>query len=1029
MPSALRNYRFLSVLTGTLLSIASAFQPTPDAFRQLLSQPLKISIPHQDAAFQSVKAPSTWARSMSSSSSSSVDRFDQELINNDPSTENLLRPQAMASGYSQAMDMTEAIQQAVAMAIEALPSISKATNDDGAQIDLAIVSVSSLYDGSASPATVVPAVLQAANCYGKGIQHLIGSTCGGLISSRPIMQPTTDTLSESDKEANEVDDDSDDTSSRSRMCVPVEQEGVPGVSVALCILPDVSLQTFHVAGDDVPDNYARLSSEDWRNSIGLSDKDASPQNANKQSTQEHDSQAVFLIPSPAFSNDLDDLLRGFDMHLPRSTVFGAIASTVSSLSRARLFRHDAKIAETSMIQTHADGCVGVVMKGDIQVKTMIAQGAKPVGGVYQIVKGQESTISAIALDEASSEIVRQAELLEGVNEDEDLDNIEYTGASQMAQAYAKARIPKPALAEANFLMKTLSDDDQAFMRKALLVGLDQGGSLGRTPSELARLAEGKGHNFAVYQVASASMKDGSVTFPLGSVRIEQGSRMRFFVRDSTFSKKEVEAIWTGYKKRILSATVQGHKQDFYPAGCLMFPTLDRGNKFFQGKSGFESTTISQYIPTIPSIYGFFCNGIIGSLSSDNDANGASKTSLHGSASTYILIGSKSNRPTFHPANDSLDVKSDQSLPGDTSDEKSSISQAYVDVEKRAPRDSKGELILKRREVHSGRALTVSTVEWSVAEKAALPSSALEGFMWDKETEVDRFRERVPLANLLSQCKLSALDPSKPMPRDLIGPLKEAFKEGYFVVIPECKRTDPSSGSLRKRYNLQNLVSEFVSKGALVLSVNCDGVLFGGSLDDVTKAREYTSSIALEASPLENMSIPPAILASDLILYPYQLYKLRLAGADAVTLLVGSLATKDLVYLIKIAKSVQMQSLLTVTSTAQLENLNQSVAAGSVDGLIVSNRNLEDYSFDMTGLQALSILQSEEMKTFRNIHSETPILVEGRVGLIQAKGKDGESSPKAYIIQLKEAGAAGAIVGGGLVSGPSGEKSWFQSFKF
>ena len=66
------------------------------------------------------------------------------------------------------------------------------------------------------------------------------------------------------------------------------------------------------------------------------------------------------------------------------------------------------------------------------------------------------------------------------------------------------------------------------------------------------------------------------------------------------------------------------------------------------------------------------------------------------------------------------------------------------VEKKAPRDKNGELILKRREIHSGRALTVSAVEWSVADRTAKPSSVLEGFMWDKETEVDRFRERVPL---------------------------------------------------------------------------------------------------------------------------------------------------------------------------------------------------------------------------------------------------------------------------------------------
>ena len=58
----------------------------------------------------------------------------------------------------------------------------------------------------------------------------------------------------------------------------------------------------------------------------------------------------------------------------------------------------------------------------------------------------------------------------------------------------------------------------------------------------------------------------------------------------------------------------------------------------------------------------------------------------------------------------------------------------------APRDPEGELVVKRREIQAGRAIEVSTVAWSVAEKTARPTSRLEEFMWEKETEVDRLRE-------------------------------------------------------------------------------------------------------------------------------------------------------------------------------------------------------------------------------------------------------------------------------------------------
>jgi indole-3-glycerol phosphate synthase len=309
-------------------------------------------------------------------------------------------------------------------------------------------------------------------------------------------------------------------------------------------------------------------------------------------------------------------------------------------------------------------------------------------------------------------------------------------------------------------------------------------------------------------------------------------------------------------------------------------------------------------------------------------------------------------------------------------------------------------------------MTVSTVEWSVADKIASPTSFFEGYMWDKETEVDRFRERVPLSNLVSQCRLSSSDPSKPKPRDWFGPVKNAAKDGSFVIIPECKRMEPGTGSLRKRYDIEKLTKEFTVAGVPAISVNCDGILFGGSLEDITKARDGTTKAATESLPLEQSVTVPPILASDLLLYPYQLYQLRLAGADAVNLMVAALEAKDLVYLVKIAASLQMQTFATVTSIKQIQNLN-ILPAGSVKGLIVSNRNLEDFSFDMTGQQALDILTSQAMMEFREKHGNDniAILAEGRVGLIT--GGEG-ASPQDYINKLQEAGTIGAIVGTGLV---------------
>jgi hypothetical protein len=183
------------------------------------------------------------------------------------------------------------------------------------------------------------------------------------------------------------------------------------------------------------------------------------------------------------------------------------------------------------------------------------------------------------------------------------------------------------------------------------------------------------------------------------------------------------------------------------------------------------------------------------------------------------------------------------------------------------------------------------------------------------------------------------------------------------------------------------------------------------MEDITTAREASNAAAV-AQSLDSGDgvVAPPILASDLLLYPYQLYKFRLAGADAVNLVVGALESKDLLYLTKIATTIQLQVLASVTSEVQIEMLTK-LGPGSIHALVLSNRELETFDFDGSGEQALSLLKSEALKAFREKHgSDVPILVEGRVGLIE---RDGDNV--GYIKALKENGAFGAIIGGGIAA--------------
>ena len=99
------------------------------------------------------------------------------------------------------------------------------------------------------------------------------------------------------------------------------------------------------------------------------------------------------------------------------------------------------------------------------------------------------------------------------------------------------------------------------------------------------------------------------------------------------------------------------------------------------------------------------------------------------------------------------------------------------------------------------------------------------------------------------------------------------------------------------------------------------VLFGRSMEDISTVREKASSFLLESPAAKECIIAPLFLASDLLLYPYQLYKLSLAGIDAVNIIVGALATKTF-YLTKIVTTLKLQVIASVASEIQIRSTSQ-----------------------------------------------------------------------------------------------------------
>ena len=103
--------------------------------------------------------------------------------------------------------------------------------------------------------------------------------------------------------------------------------------------------------------------------------------------------------------------------------------------------------------------------------------------------------------------------------------------------------------------------------------------------------------------------------------------------------------------------------------------------------------------------------------------------------------------------------------------------------------------------------------------------------------------------------------------------------------------------------------------------------FGGSLADLIEARAATE-------------LP--ILRKDFTVDPYQLYEAKVAGADAVLLVVGSLRPEELASLYALAQDLDLDAIVEVSRDDELE------AALEIDAdvLGINNRDLEDLSVDL-----------------------------------------------------------------------------------
>jgi indole-3-glycerol phosphate synthase len=153
------------------------------------------------------------------------------------------------------------------------------------------------------------------------------------------------------------------------------------------------------------------------------------------------------------------------------------------------------------------------------------------------------------------------------------------------------------------------------------------------------------------------------------------------------------------------------------------------------------------------------------------------------------------------------------------------------------------------------------------------------------------------------------------------------------VIAECKRRSPSRGVLRPDYDPLRIARSYVAGGAAAISVLTEPTFFDGSLEHLSAVRGA-------------VSVP--LLRKDFIVSEYQLYEARLAGADAILLIVAALSAGELRALAGRARALGLDALVEVHNADEL-----SIAGDAGATMIgVNNRNLRTLQVDVKVSEAL-----------------------------------------------------------------------------
>jgi indole-3-glycerol phosphate synthase len=242
------------------------------------------------------------------------------------------------------------------------------------------------------------------------------------------------------------------------------------------------------------------------------------------------------------------------------------------------------------------------------------------------------------------------------------------------------------------------------------------------------------------------------------------------------------------------------------------------------------------------------------------------------------------------------------------------------------------------------------------------SDILEKILATKRDEVAALKATHKPAHLQAQC--ADLPPTRGFQKALLPPApssrprEEGEKEQVFSpphpslppqgweegaggrrvsLIAEVKKASPSKGLIRPDFDPVAIARAYFAGGASCLSVLTDETYFQGSLGYLATIREV---------------VPLPLLRKDFLIDPIQIYEARLAGADAILLIVAAIPSPArLAEMRHAAEQLGMDALVEVHDEAELALAIESGATL----LGVNNRDLKSFTVSLETFERLAPL--------------------------------------------------------------------------